>query len=117
MKLADVLSGPDKWTQHHSAVDKNGHVVEIHSNDACRFCLFGVINRVYDVGPNYWMTRTTGRCLAIAAKVIKERCPNDEHTGNRVISGFNDDPERTWDDIKAVVDEIDKRMEAAVESK
>lgn len=45
--VRELLTGPDKWTTHYSARDKNGNPVDCLAPEACRWCVYGAVTRVY----------------------------------------------------------------------
>jgi hypothetical protein len=49
MKVHELLSSPDNWTQGSFARDKNGKPVSFQSHEATCWCLIGALGRCYGV--------------------------------------------------------------------
>lgn len=88
MKVRDFWT-EETWVKHHYAVDKVGRGVECESPDACKWCLHGVIRKVY-ANPH-----DEREAIDRLVKVI--------HTTE--VINFND--YSTWEQIKAAVDAAD----------
>lgn len=90
MKVKELLSDSSKWTQGSFAKDKFGEVTKIDSKDATCWCLQGALQLCYG---NYSINPS------IYDKVKSEI--------NRSIPGWNDTPERTFEDVKQLVETLD----------
>lgn len=92
MKMWELLDRPEKWIKNNYAQNEDNHVVALDSQEACKWCLFGGIRRVYDYG--------TEACKVIS-KIEKRIAPADH------IIQWNDAPERTWEEVHALLKELD----------
>lgn len=86
MKIKELLSGPEKWTQHTYARDKNGRDCSQWSQEAVCWCLYGAVDKCYE------------NIIEIDNK-IREKVIS--------IVDWNDDPNRTFEEVKALVEELD----------
>ena len=84
---SEVLAKKENWTKNYQARNIHGDVVSIYSKDAISYCLVGAlyICDFYD---------TVGKLLSL----VKAR-------GFWTISGFNDDPDTTHEDVLSVLRE------------
>jgi len=90
MKIQELYSNdPSRWTRGANARDINGEMVDVDSNSATCLCLLGASIKCYG-----W-----SRWSAIYDKIV-------DKVGCRV-SAWNDAPERTFEDVKALVEELD----------
>ncbi len=87
MKVQELLT-EDNWVKGSNARDKNNNSVHPTSDEACKWCLFGAIIRCY-----------------IATSEILERI-GDKIEENSVTI-WNDDPQRTFEDVEALIKELD----------
>lgn len=86
MKIKELLSDETKWCKNDAAKDKNGNAVIPTSNDACKWCLVGAIDKCYtDSTEDIWF------------KIYMYL-----HTS---IGDFNDS--HNFEDIKNLVEELD----------
>jgi hypothetical protein len=90
MKIKELLSSPEKWTQGVSARDKNGDIVYATCATATCFCLMGAIEHCY---------RNENEAELIYKKI---RTKVISH-----ISIWNDQSYRTFEDVKQLVEELD----------
>ena len=105
MKLAEVLAGPDKWTQQASARDKLGESVEVLDPTACRYCLYGAACALA-----LRLQKPSYRLISLVADVIVEKHPQyDGYSKYNVIVSFNDAPNRKFEEVQAVVAEVDRK--------
>jgi alpha-glucosidase (family GH31 glycosyl hydrolase) len=92
MKIKDFLDSPSKWTQEALARDDKGRACDPLSHSAVCFCLLGLMGVFYDF-----------------------RSSNGEEAWNKlnsvfkgkIIGKWNDAPERTFEEVKALVTELD----------
>ena len=90
MKIRELLSDETKWTKGAFARTKDD--VEIHSvsSYAVRWCLLGAMNKCYrDRAP-------------LVMKSVEATCG-----GSMNLVEWNDAPERTFAEVKALVDKLD----------
>lgn len=95
MKIKDLLSDESKWIKRNNAQDKDGNVVYIDSDDACKFCLFGAVRRCYRT--HYEQEQV--------ADIINDIVVDNNLSKNFIK--FNDDPRTTFEDIRKVLEEAD----------
>lgn len=96
MKIRELLDSPEKWIQGKLAADSNGNTVTSLSVDSCRWCIVGSIIKCYgcnEFGDDRY---------AVANRISDHLSlyPLD-------ISKWNDAPERTFEDIRKLVEELD----------
>lgn len=92
MKPSELLNSPDKWTKGSAAKTKDGIPIYSGNPEAYSFCLYGALNKcfesdtiLYDI--NYNKIRD----------VLK----------SKFLSGFNDAPKTTYEDIINVLKKCD----------
>lgn len=91
MKVKELFDGnPDRWTQGSYAIDKEGNKVPYDSEKARAWCLDGAISKCYgELSEEYW----------------------DIYTRiNNKVDGYiswNDNPYRKFEEVKALVEELD----------
>ena len=88
MKIRELLSDPSKWTQGCFARDVYGGVAS-RLEDECRWCLVGALGRCYDDSE-----------FDRVYDLIKAAVPE------RQIVHWNDDPKRTFEDVRKLVEEL-----------
>lgn len=86
----EILADESKWTRGMCARDAGGLWVELSSPRACKWCLFGALERA----ARAFGLRTT------PGSVFDAVYP---HTGNRTLGEFNDATRTTFSDIKRVL--------------
>jgi hypothetical protein len=90
MKVRELLSDESKWTKGSVARDFEGHfLLNPLDGRACSWCLVGALCYCYSVFDN-----------GPSIKVI-------DRLGVRSLSKWNDAPERTFAEVKALVEELD----------
>lgn len=92
MKVKELYTDASKWTQRTYAADANGECVSYHMDSAVCFCLAGAIHRCY---PEDNEEKNT---------VYKKL--NQRLHGLMYID-WNDEPGRTFEEVKALVEELD----------
>jgi len=90
MKVRDLLSYKSKWTKRFYARDENGITVNWSSRKAVKFCLVGAIGRCYK-SDDYFIILE-----AVRASIVEDN-----------VATWNDLPERTFADIRAVIEALD----------
>lgn len=93
MKIKELLSGPEKWTKGHAAINAAGVAVSPYSADACCWCLIGALNKCYPDSPSPERDRAFGLLI--------------ENFSTEPISIWNDAPERTFAEVKELVEKLD----------
>jgi hypothetical protein len=77
--VQELLADPERWTKNAVARNQYGAAIpHTHDPDACKWCLYGALLRVYGSG-NYW---------PFEDKLLKT-------LGRETVAPWNDDPERT----------------------
>lgn len=92
MKIKELLNKKSKWTKGAFARTDRYTQVAIDSPLAIRYCLSGAIQRCYPV-PH--------EGIIIAIKILREL------NGDLTIVGWNDAPERTFVEVKELVERLD----------
>jgi hypothetical protein len=94
MKVSELLSDASKWCQGYLAIDKSGDPVAPEASEATSWCLFGALCKCY---PYYNYNKTY---RSVIEKLY------DEGT-YLTIPQYNDSPERTFEEIHTLVQELD----------
>jgi hypothetical protein len=92
VKVQELLSSEDRWCRVHLAMNKDGKATAPNDPDACRWCLLGALLRCG--ATPYWEQ---------IAAVIKKRTGGKDMS----LSIYNDAPDRTFEDIKSLLQEAD----------
>ncbi len=87
MKVKELLDSPEKWTQRANARDSHNLPVNPECDHAACWCLIGAIIRCYPLGSSDVVRRV------------------DRNVGC-YVNNWNDAPERTFDDVKQLVEEL-----------
>lgn len=99
MKMHELLDSPEKWTQKAMARDKDGFSKFEWSEDAVCWCMAGACMRCYpsrDEACSVW--RRLNR------HVTSDVSPWPAYED---ATAWNDDPERKYEDVVAVLKELD----------
>ena len=88
MKVADLLTDESKWCKYHDAKNKRGKSVSVWSEEACCWCLAGAMIRCYGIAEE---------------PDTRLRTAIENRAGHRLLTQFNDDPERTFAEVRAVI--------------
>lgn len=89
MKAYELLDSREKWCQGYTALDKQGNVVWSASEDACAYCIVGAVLRCY---PRDQQSTTFDKLSNVL---------------QRGASTWNDAPERTWEEVHALLKRLD----------
>lgn len=92
MKVKELLSDKSKWTQKTLARNKEGIAVSYLSPTAFSFCLVGAVEKCYSLEDKQKAYKVLSR--------IVERTRFDP-------AYWNDSPGRTFEEVKALVEELD----------
>lgn len=90
MKAHELLATPERWTQHFSARTATGLRTGVRDELACCWCMAGAVARCYESAGSY----------REAVDLIEKR------TGER-ITRWNDWPWRTFEEVRAMLLELD----------
>lgn len=93
MKAHELLDSPEKWTQGTIARNAHDDPCSEDSDDAVSWCLSGAIWRIY--GPLGLATSNLNDVFA----AIHVKVPN--------IPDWNDQPERTFEEVRTLLLELD----------
>ena len=94
MKVKELLSGPEKWTQSVYVRNKDGTPTQLGAAEAFSFCLRGAIYFCYcDATGRYWTEDKAHKALNLPP------CES--------LAEWNDAPERTFEDVRKLVEELD----------
>jgi len=92
LRLADEIEQhPERWTTQHSARNREGDPVGVHSEEACAWCLFGLLMRFAN---SPFVNLLDTEIYARVRKVVGES-----------LAEYNDAPGRTPQDIVATLRE------------
>jgi hypothetical protein len=100
MKAKDLLSDPSRWTQRASARDRLGNSCSSLSPRAVKFCIIGAMARAYLPGDGD--IEKAERRIREAMVELGWECGEIMALGT-----WNDDPSRTFDDVKRVLEKAD----------
>lgn len=88
MKVHELLDAPEKWTQAAYAKNAQGERVEYCEPEAVCWCLEGAMMRCY------------------GADFIKKLATVETHLSSE-ITHWNDQPSRTFEQVRAIALELD----------
>jgi hypothetical protein len=88
MKVKDLLSSPEKWTQQAYAKTKHGIATSSSDPDAFCFCLLGAVHKCYSIDEIGYINQKIQRNIEGA------------------IAEWNDDPTRTFEEVKQLVESL-----------
>jgi len=91
MKIRELLDSPEKWTKQWYAYNKEGRRTNCSDDDATCWCLMGAVAKCY--GSNIKEEKQIIQLL-------------NKETGGNVVE-WNDNPERKFDEVKALVERLD----------
>lgn len=98
MKVKELLSDKSKWIKNVFAKNKEGDEVNYHDPTAYSFCLAGAVRRCYS---------ETEEVFHDISLQISIKTHQDITQWNWSIVQWNDDPERTFEEVKELVEELD----------
>lgn len=93
MKLKELFADPKRWTKGAHAKDAAGVGVSVSNPDAKCFCLSGAIIKIHG-------SKEHGPGGEVYKKI-------QNYIGHRIISAWNDAPERTIEDVQQLCRELD----------
>lgn len=96
MKVYELLDKPEKWIQGELAKNAKGETTLPTSQDAVCYCLMGALMKCYG---------NKSSIIPIEAKVRKALGEDQFHGGSYV--NWNDDPQRKYEEVLALVKELD----------
>lgn len=91
MKVQDILTDESKWTRGSYARGVSGRTVDYLGKSAVCFCLMGAIMRAAS-------TETEQKEMYMAVNL---------KLNHRGIEGWNDAPERTFAEVRGLIEELD----------
>lgn len=98
MKIKDLLTDKSKWTQYTEARDKNNNPIYASNKEATKFCLLGAIKRCYY--GDFLYPGSMIEMLSVKRRIALE-------IGTTRIDYYNDDPKRTFKDIRNLIEKLD----------
>ena len=102
MKIKEWFNKESRWCKGMMYADKNGKALSWYVNACeCAYstCLLGAVHLCYGL-PSEWQPIIDKISKEINAKFVYY----DDHNS---IQSWNDDPERTFADVKQLVEELD----------
>lgn len=99
--VRDLISDPDKWTKGALARGEQGKPVNSRASNACRFCLFGAIDRITQ-NSTYADNIADEICVTLAQR---------GYLGGPV--DYNDSPSTKHPDILDLVDSTIERLQCS----
>lgn len=96
MKIRELLSDESKWTKGSYARHINGNSIGPRQDNACSWCLLGSIYKCYGFRSEFFRSKFFKVFENLRIKL----------KGND-ITAWNDAPERTFEDVKKLVEELD----------
>lgn len=96
MKLSDVLSDESKWTQGAMARLADGRVTSALDENATLFCLAGGMIKIAKDDKIPW-----DKLYEFVKQALS----------GHLVSIWNDEPERTWEEVAEVVKKVDQWIE------
>lgn len=90
MKIKELLDVESKWTQGVNARDQLHQSVEVHHPNARQWCLLGAVHKCY-----------SGDMFTLVWNRIRSK------VSNYFPHRWNDDPKRTFAEVRALVVELD----------
>jgi hypothetical protein len=94
------------WCQMHSAKDARGRAVFCHSEAAIQFDLGGAVARVtwpWDEDESTELWELTQDCFVALQRAIEASGWEDDRPVWHVLNDWNDDPERTKEEVVALI--------------
>lgn len=89
MKAYELIDKPEKWTKGAFARDANGYRATTNFKEAVCYCIHGALGVAYD-----------GIYTAEAERIRRR-------LGLTNLVGWNDAPERTWQEVYNLLKELD----------
>ena len=106
MKVKDLLTDPSKWTQCKMARDAKGiALVDQELEYGVSFCLLGAVRRCYIRGTKEYNDILRRICNKIKLDYSVPEWGMDLVSGP--ITCWNDKDGRTFEEVRALVDELD----------
>lgn len=100
-EIRKLIENPENWTKRFYARDKFDREVYDVSEEACKWCLLGAINRIMRSKENYKNYLVVILILENAIRSI---------TNHYNIVKFNDDPKTTHEDILNLLDKCIEKV-------
>lgn len=95
MKIKELLTDESKWIKHNTALTAVGSSCAPTDPDAVKWCLYGAFLKCYR---SWYEHLTIERTLIDAINSTSKSIR---------ISNWNDAPERTFAEVKALVEQLD----------
>lgn len=91
MKAWELLSSPERWTQHVTARDSNDVICLEDDGKACSWCIIGALRKCY---------QSLDRELSVWRDITVA-------IGNQDVADWNDAPERTHAEVLEILKRLD----------
>lgn len=91
MKVRELLDVESKWTKGCEASDARGYSVDFNASGASTWCLLGAIHKCYT---------DEGMIIVLYNKIL-------ETLNVKWVGKWNDAPNRTFNDVKQLIMELD----------
>lgn len=107
MKVKELFTDESKWCKNVPARDVNGEEIVLWDEKAVCWCLLAAVDLCYGI-----IAQVTGE-VNITGKIVEKlnlHIENIEYPDEEkftAITNWNDDPARTFQDIKNLVEELD----------
>ena len=110
MKAHELLSKPGAWTQNTLARDHDGNAVTVDSPHACSWCIAGAIMRCYPLIKTPTLIDKLKQELLPTWKestLKQELLPTWKESTAFIIGPYNDDPNRTQEEVVELLKKLD----------
>lgn len=97
MKIRELFCDEQRWTKGWNA--RNGNYTPVSYNDsaACCWCLMGAI----------YLCSSTNKSVDTTLELIRKELGLAPRWANADITSWNDSKDRSFQDVKALVDKLD----------
>ena len=89
MKISELLTDETKWCKMACAKDKDGNLVNELSDTAVKWSLHGAI----------WKCHSDNNMMKVIIKI-------HDYMGEKYLWQWNDAPERTFEDVRKLIEEL-----------
>lgn len=109
-RAREIISAPGAWTQNAFARRVDGSRVDPTSEGACKFCAVGALAKAHlEI-----KMKTISQDLMEASNFVGMCIPGATQTWRLSLASYNDDPDRTQEEVIAVFDRAIERASANV---
>ena len=104
MKALELLNSPEAWCQESPGKDVQGNKVFALDPEAVQWCTLGAIQKVYQRLQWEEIMDRLLRVLSVSEQAIEELTRSDKAC---CLTEWNDDVERSFEDIREALDAAD----------